>query len=190
MSADAVEPELVETVARSFERDMVDACGGKLVQLAVQGHGVGRGEAARPRDPRPEHADGADARRAQAQPRPNLTREHRDRGLAVGAGDRHDEFRLGRVESRRYQRKAAARIGIGNDRYGGVDVGGAVGKDGGSAMLHRVGDEAAAIGFISGERREQEARLHGPGIRGQADDLGVALPGREAKGLSAFHYLS
>src|SRR6202043_4294837 len=61
-------------------------------------------------------AKGAEARGSKALRLPDLTREMRDRGLAVGARDPSDGVWAKRIKARGEKRQAALRVGIHKDR--------------------------------------------------------------------------
>ena len=115
---DAVEAVLREAVARRLDRDVLDAGPGQFRQIAMQRDRVRRRQRAGPppgrRDTRPERAE---ARRRMAERGPDLAREMRDRGLAVGAGHGDDRVRLAPVEPRRQQGQTALRVRIDDDRH-------------------------------------------------------------------------
>ncbi len=193
---EAVEAELVEAVARRLERDMVDAAPREHLQLAVQRDRVGRGERARMLEIGADDADGTEAHGASAETLPDLAREDRDRGLAVGAGDGDQHLRLRRVEARCHARETASRVGIEDDahwrralRQRG-DARGVVGEHGDGAARHRVVDEAAAVDAAAGQRREQEAGPNVARIGGQAADVGIARRREGERALSAVHEVS
>ena len=94
--AHAVEPELVEPVRGSLEREMRDAVACDLVELAMQRDRIGRGQRAIDGALRRHQSDGADAGGSVSQPLPDLAREGGNRGLAAGAGHRRDRRRLAR----------------------------------------------------------------------------------------------
>ncbi len=109
---DAVDAALLQPMARCFERKMGDARSRKLGEDRVQGDGVGCRMGKRLGARRRNHADGAEACRAEALALPELAREGGDRGLAVGAGDGDLDLRLRAEEARGDERKPPARIGI------------------------------------------------------------------------------
>ena len=168
---DAVEAELVEAVARGFERQMVDAHPRQFLQFLVQLDRVGGGEAAGSVDPRRDHADGAEARRLQPGALPDLAQEHRDRGLAVGAGDGGGCRGLRRVIERRHQRERPARIGIHHHRHRQIDR--PVGEHGAGAALQRIVEKTPPVGAPAGEGGEQITGLHHARIRRQTKNIGV-----------------
>ncbi len=182
-----VEAELVEAVARCLERDVIDAGARQRLQRAVERHRVGRRQAAGLGEIGADDAERAEARRAPAVALPDLAGEGRDRGLAVGAGDGGDGGGLGRVEARRHQREAAARVGVGDHphrRRAGLQrgEGGGVGdQHGGSALGHGLVDEAGAVGAAAGKGREEKAGLNRARIRGEAGDLRIAARDRRRR---------
>ncbi len=171
-----VEAELVEPVARRLDRDVLDALLLQGVELAMEQHRVGRGEAAGLLEIGADDADRAEARRAPAVPCPDLPREGGDRGLAVGAGDGGDRAGLGRMKPGREQREAAARRRIDDD--GDAERGSrrAVGcQHRRGAVLHRIGDEAGAVGARSGQRREEVTGFRRARVRREPRDFRIAL---------------
>ena len=167
----AVETELIETVARRFQCNMIDAGFGEFVQVAMQRDRIGRRQAARLVDAAAVNADRPHADATRVQLFPNLTEEDRRRGLAIGAGDSSDRLGLRGVKARGGQGERAAGILLGDDRH--RCVGRFIGQDRGGALGDSVVDEAAAIGFAAGQGGEQEARLDGARIRGQTGDVDV-----------------
>ncbi len=169
---DAVEPALIEAVARGFERQMLDAALRELGEQGVQPDRVGRGQprgAATARRDQPERPERG---RRLTERGPELHREAGDRGLAAGAGHRDDGARLAAIEAGRDQRQAAARIGVEHQRHaelGPGEIG--RGEDHAGAARDRIGNEPAAIGPAAGQGREQPARLHRARIGAEAGDL-------------------
>ena len=167
---DAVQAALVEAVGRRLHGEMVDAARRDLGQGAVQGDRVGRGMGKRPTDRLADHPQGAEGRRPAAAVAPDLAGEFGHRGLAAGARDRRHEARLGGVETRRGAGQAAPRIIVGDQRN--ADFPDPLpGEHGDRAATKRMVDEVGAVGPAAFQGGEQIARLHGPRIGGQAEDL-------------------
>ena len=74
--AHAVEPPLLEPVARRFEREMGDVVAGKIGHDLVQLDRIGRGEVAGHRAAGRDESDRAEARRLVPGPLPDLPQEH------------------------------------------------------------------------------------------------------------------
>ena len=172
----AVEAVLVEAVARRLHRQMVDADGGQVAERPVQGHRVGRGQAAGPLDPRAEDPERAHRSGGMALGCPDLAQEPDDGGLAVGAGDGGDGLRLLRIEARRQQGEAAARVVVVDQGQGHRDTrlrrqhGAGRRQHRHGAAPHRIGDEVAAVGAGAGKGGKQEAGLHLPRVGGEPGD--------------------
>ena len=113
---DAVEPPLVEAVARRLHRGMGDAGIGKLGEQLVQLDRIGRGELTVVVAAGRHDAGGADAGRRVSRLLPDLAGEGGDRGLAAGAGDGDHGFRLARIKPRRDPREHKPGIFDGNHR--------------------------------------------------------------------------
>ena len=109
-SLHAVEPALVEPVARGLHRRMGDAVVGEFGQQPVQRDRIGRGQRAIVVAAGRDDAGGADAGGGMAGLLPDLAREGGDRGLAAGAGDGDHGCRLRAGRSARRQRQRTARI--------------------------------------------------------------------------------
>ena len=94
----AVEPVLVQPVARRFDGEMLHAITLQLGQQIMNFHRIGRcvrkGEGA----VRTDDADGAQAGGRFSQGRPDFAQEGDDGGLALGAGDGGNGVRLGGEE--------------------------------------------------------------------------------------------
>ncbi len=152
---------------------MRDARLREFAQRPVQRDGVGRRQRAidgqRPRD----DSDGAERGGLKPKARPDLAYEGGDRGLAAGAGDGDDGFRLAGVEGGGGLREREA--GVGNLHEGGVaEVVGATLRDhSGGAAFDRLRDMLEAVVLGAGQREE--------GVAGR--DL--AAVGREAGDLDA-----
>ena len=72
---DAVQPILVEAVARRLQGEALNTMTGQLGQRAMKGRWVGCGQAAGPLDPGCAQAERAQRRRRPPQRRPYLTEE-------------------------------------------------------------------------------------------------------------------
>ena len=183
---DAVEPELVEAVARRLDRDVLDAGRGQLGEIAMQRDRVGRrqraGTAARAGATRPSVPRLAAGWPSAVQ----ISRgEMRDRGLAVGAGDGGDRLRLPAVKARREQREAALRVGVGDDR----DAAAASRRRASSAaassvriatapLRHRLAGESAAVACCAPRSAaNRKPGSHLARIGGKPGDLGIVETG-------------
>ncbi len=111
----AVKAELGEAVARRLDRDAIDAAHRQFAQGAVQRHRVGRGQRAGMALAADDAAERAEAGRCVAQRLPDLAGKMRDRGLAVGAGDRGKGLGPHGVEAGRRKRQQALRVGVGDN---------------------------------------------------------------------------
>ncbi len=132
----------------------------RVGEILVELHRIGRRQAAVAHQARRDDAERADARRLEAQRRPDVAHEMDGRGLAVGAGDGRDGGGLQAGEGRRHQRHAPPRIGIAQNDDAGIERRqGRVGRrqDGDGAALHRVGDEGRAVLLGAGKGREEIA---------------------------------
>ncbi len=102
----------------------------------------------------------------------------------------------GRVEARRHEREAAARIGVLDHPHrrmprGQRGEGGGIGdQHGGRAFCHGLVDEAAAVGARAGQGGEEKARLDRTRIRGEAGDFRISAPIGADEGAVAVHELS
>ena len=111
---------------------------------------------------------------------PDLAREMRHRGLAVGAGDGGDRVRLAAVEARRKQGQTAVRVQIDDDRHAAARLGverqrvGIVGQDRDRAARHRLAGKGAPVAGRAAQRGEQKAGLDAARIGGDPGDLGIA----------------
>ena len=103
---DPVETELIEPVARGFQRQMLDAFLLQPRELGMQRDRIGR--RVRELHVPGRRIDAEVPRLAALRPceRPDLPQERGDRRLAVGAGDGGDAVRLRAVEFRRHLREA------------------------------------------------------------------------------------
>ncbi len=143
----AIESELVESMARGFERDMVNTAVRQHGEIAMQRYRVGCREAARLLDAGREEPDCAEARGFMTERRPDLAQEHGDRGLAVGAGNGGDRLGLRRIEGCRHLRELPARIGIGDKRYSRVDATHIIDQQRCRAARDGIADETFAVDF-------------------------------------------
>ncbi len=171
--ADAVQAVLVEAVARCFQRRVGDPLPGQPVELGVEGHRIGRGQAAVFGALAADHADGAEARRLLAGGGEDLADEDRDRGLAAGAGDGDEMLRLARVEARRHQGERPARLGSAEERNlrRQVEDGIVRGQHGNRPAADRLAGKAGAIGGRARQRREQVARHNLAAVGRKVADL-------------------
>ena len=114
--ADAVEPELVEAVARGLHRGVGDALVGEVGEQAVQrdrlGRGVGERRATAPSTPTVPKFTAVSPSAL-----PDLAGEARDRGLAVGAGDRDHHLGLVAVPAAGGDGERAARLVVQDHRH-------------------------------------------------------------------------
>ena len=108
--AQAVETILIEPVRGRLDREMRDTLAGQRVERSMQRDRIRRGQRSVGLAARRDDADGADARGAMAECRPDLPRERGDGGLAARAGDGGDGLRLARKKSGRHQRQRAPGI--------------------------------------------------------------------------------
>ena len=102
--AKSVEPELIETMRRCFDRQMGDALAGQRVDRAMQIDRIGRRQRTVNFAARRDDADGADAGGAMTERAPDLPSESGDGGFAASAGDRDDGLRLARIKFCRDER--------------------------------------------------------------------------------------
>ena len=172
-----IEPVLVEAVARRLDREMRHALAGQRGDILVELHRIGRREAALAHQAGRHDAERADARRLEAQGRPDVAHEVHGRGLAVGAGDGGDGRRLQASEGRRHQRHAPPRIAVAQHDDRRIErrqrrVGRS--EDGDGAAPHGVGDEGGAVLARAGQGGEEIARLDLARVEGQAGKEGIA----------------
>ena len=106
----AFEAELIETMARCFERHALKSGLGHFMKLTVQFDRIRRGQTTRGFQSRPHEAEGTEARGLPTHGVPNLAGKGGDRSLAVGAGHSGDGFGLIAVKGGRHTGQAAARI--------------------------------------------------------------------------------
>ena len=116
----AVEPALVEAVARRFHRGVRDTFVGELPQQPMQRHRIGRRQRAIFVAAGRDDAGRADAGRRLAVLLPDLPGERSDRRLAAGAGDGDHRVGLLAEEARCRQRQRQPRIGDFDHRHRGV----------------------------------------------------------------------
>src|SRR5690242_21724017 len=91
---------LREAVARRLDRGVLDALRGQFGEIAMQGDRVGRRQRAGAASGGQDEAERAEACRWLTEAGPDLAREMRHRGLAVGPGNGRDGSRLAAVEAR------------------------------------------------------------------------------------------
>ena len=157
---DAVEPALVEAVARGLHRGMGDAVVGEFREQLVQRDRIGRGQRAIFVAAGRDDAGRADAGRRLAGLLPDLAGEGGDRGLAAGAGDGDHRVGLAAEEARRRQRQRQPRVvDLDAPAPPAAELGAARRDDGRSAAPCGVGGIGRAVGLRAGEREEQDARL-------------------------------
>src|SRR5215467_4921885 len=94
-----VEPELVKSVARSFDSHMLDPLSCELGQIAVQGYRVRRSQGSGAMRGGGHQTERPEACCRMAERHPDFAREVDDRGLAVGTRDSGDYPGLSAVES-------------------------------------------------------------------------------------------
>ena len=175
-----VQPLLVQPVRGCLHRQMGDAGLGHGGDVAVQrdrvGGGVRQGGLIGAFDP-----GGAEVRRLPAHQRPDLPREGRDRGLAVGAGHRDHGFRLAAEPQGGGIGQRLPRI-LGDDQgHGGLGQRGlgqlrafAVGQDRARALLQRRREIFGAMGLAARQRREQMPGAHAAAVDAQPRDPRLA----------------
>ena len=173
-----VDAPLGQTMARRLHRGMGHALGGQPREQGVQLDRVGGGVGKRRLD-RALDARGAEIRGPQAQRRPDLPREARDRCLAVGPRHGDADLGLGTEKRRRQLGQPAARV-VGDDerhrkaaqRMGRAErpVEAAQHRD--RAHPQRVGHELGPIELHALQRGEDMAGLRGAAVHRQAGDRG------------------
>ncbi len=172
----AVQAILVEAVARGLQDQVADAVLGEARQAAVQLDGVGRGQRPGCAGPRRGQAEGAEARRLQAEMAPDLPGEAGHRGLAVGSGDRRHGLGLAAMEACRHQGQPAPRVVVGDQahrRHAGLERGPARREHGHGAVAHRLVDVGAAVLACAGQGGEKEPRADLAAVRRETANLGV-----------------
>ncbi len=172
---DAVKAELIEPMARRFERKILHALLPEARELAMQAHRIGRRMRERAMPGRAVDPDGAEARGFAPLRRPDLTQEGSDRSLAVGAGDCGDACRLGAaIELGRELRETAARIGGRKETHAErANLFGRLRarKNRHRPPSHRLLDETGAVRPGARKRREQESGLDLPTVGRQSTEL-------------------
>ncbi len=143
---------------RTMQRDRIGRC-----QRAVDGA------------LRRNQTDGPDTRGGIAKPLPDLPREHRDRGLAAGAGDGGDGGWLSRIKLRGRQRQRATRIRHRDKRNARIVFGNPVADNGDRARGNSLIDEARAVGLDARQREEHIARLHHTAVHGDTRDRNIGM---------------
>ena len=153
---------------------MLDAHIREFGRHSVQSDRVGRGQAAVAGCIRGLQPERAEARRLEAEPGPELTREHRDRALATGPGDGHDGSRLPSEKPGSDPSQGCARL-LGDQEWQFSCCSGArVTEHRHRAIGLRVAQEPAAVGAGTRHRREQVASANLARIEGEAADLDLA----------------
>ena len=174
-----VEPALVETMARCFDRCPIDPLSGKCGQNMVERDRIGRRQATRTPTIGGDQPERAEARGCKAEPRPDLACEMDDRGLAVGAGHGGDRPRLSAMEPGGETSQSTMRICIGEDydalarRWRERERRGVVSQDRDGAAGHRIGGEGAAILSRAGQRGEEKAWANSSRVGAEADNLWI-----------------
>ena len=173
--ADAIQPVLREPMAGRLQRQVLDAVFRELGEHAVQGNGIGRGVFKGSPRAIGVDAEGAEGGSVAARGPPDLAREVRHRGLAVGAGDADHDFRLRTVVARGRDREPETRVGVRHqaDPLSKGRVGSVGREHGGGTAGQGFRDEVDARGTRAGECREQVAGAHFARIRGEPRDLHV-----------------
>ncbi len=178
LDADAVEPALVEPVARCLERRMGHALARQPVERLVERHRVGRRQVAVSAPPPADDADRPHARRLVAGMGADLADEGGDRRLSGGAGHRDQMLRLKRIEARGGERQRASRVAGADQRDAGRRRRRRRRALQSTATAPRAAASAtkrAAVGHRSRQRREQEAGRSRPAVG--RDALDVDRPG-------------
>jgi hypothetical protein len=153
----AVEPALVEAVARSLHRDMVDPLLLEAAQRPVQGQRIGGREGAGFEADRRLDAQGAEAGGGDAGSGPDLAHERGDRGLAAGAGDGDGNLRLRGEHPGGGARIGGAHVGDHDHRHAGVRVERPVGDHHRRPRHDGGGDEGVAVDPGAGKGEEHRA---------------------------------
>ena len=162
---DTVEAVLREAVARRLDRGVLDALPRQFGEIAVQGDRVGRRQRTGATPGGQDKAERAEACRRMPEARPDLAREMRHRGLAVGAGHGCDRSRLAAVEARCEDRQPALWMGVGDNGNAPPHVGierqrvGIVGQDRCRAFRGSFGCKGAPVALRAAQGGEQIARL-------------------------------
>ena len=173
---DAVEPVLVEAVARGLHDQVFHAVLGEARQTAVQLDGIGRGQRLGRAGPGRAQAERPEARRFAPLMTPDLPGEADHRGLAVGAGDRGDHLGLAPVEARRHERQTPARVVVGHQadrRLVVLERGSGRRQHGDRAVVDGVIDIAAAVLPAARQGGEQESRTDLAAVRRETANLDV-----------------
>ncbi len=170
----AVEPALVEAVARRFHRGVGDAGIGQFRQQPVQFDRIGRGQLAVVVAARRNHAGRADACGCMPGLLPDLAGKGGDGGFSAGAGNGDHGFGLAREKPRRDLCQREPRIvdrqhrrGLRSERRASCR------DDRGGASPCGVGGIGRAVGLGAGDGDEDRARHDLARIRRHSGDLGV-----------------
>ena len=186
----AVQPVLIEPMAGGFERQMIDAVGFDLGQNFLNFNRTWRRVVQRDRAVGCHDADCAHARRTLAERRPNLAQEHRDRGLAVGAGDCRDGGRLGAVEGGCGRGQRLTRI-FRREEFHARGVHGCfdfwLAEYGDRAAPHRIADKGSAVALGAGNRGKQKTCFDVAAVAGKAGKLLHRL-GTDRHLFTRYHY--
>ena len=157
----AVEPALVEPMARRLHRGVRDAFVGEFREQAMQRDRIGRGQRAIFVAAGSDDAGRADAGRRLAVLLPDLPDEGRDRRLAAGAGDGDHRAGLPAEEARRRQRQRQPGVVDLDHRDLACGQLRAVCRDDcRSTASCRISGIGCAVGLRAGKREEQETRLN------------------------------
>ena len=181
LQVQTVDPPLIKAVGRGLEGKVGHAPTDQIRRHAGHGFGVRGGEARTgQRFAFQLKSKRAETGRAAPQAAEDLAAEGGDRGLAVSAGDRHDDFGLRAPEA------------TGGEGVGSADIHGAdqrrahehprlsavvIGQHRAGALFQRHGDEAASIRGGSRQRRKQIARPNLAAVGGHARNQRVDLDG-------------
>jgi len=177
--SETVESPLVETVARGFDRYLLDAFRGKRSEITVERDRVRCRQGARALLGRGHHPEGAEARRGTADRRPDLADEMNDRRLTIGAGDGDDGARLSNIKARRQKRQPAMRARVDQDREALAAFGresesvGIIGQDRDRATGHRVDCEMPPIQSRTRQGGKEKAWANRPRVGADTQNLGI-----------------
>ena len=170
-----VKARLVEAVAGGLHRHVAHPGLDKFRQMAVQRNRLWCRVPERPLEVRPVDAQGADAGGPVAQALPDLAGEPDDRGLAIGAGDRHRRLRPLWIEPGRQLGQGPARVLVDDHGYAAAgEFGAGRGENRGGAARDGIADKVGAVRAVAHQSGEQKARLDLAAVRGEAQDIGLA----------------
>ena len=178
---DAVQPPLIETVARCFKGDMVNALRLERAHRLMERAGVRRGQSAFDMTGRRIDAKRTDAGTGNTGMGPDLAHKGGDGGLAISAGDSDGNLGLRFENTRRGARIGGANIVHNDHRNAWITHRGSVSNDGQRAAPNGLTDMGIAMTNAAGQRKKDVARLDPTAIGIQPKDGAKPLFGTCAR---------